>query len=95
MGVNLAVKYSSKLDQLFTAGSYMTAMSTKSTTFTGAKTVEVYTATTVDPTTTALLTGDRLPVATQNFRTLLPLIPSVTINPSRLLSTVVTTSRAH
>lgn len=50
MGVNLAVKYSGKLDQLFTAGSYTDRYVNKKYDFTGAKTVEVYTATTVDPT---------------------------------------------
>lgn len=50
MGANLAVKYSSKLDQLFTAGSYTDRYVNKKYDFTGAKTVEVYTATTVDPT---------------------------------------------
>lgn len=50
MGANLAVKYSGKLDQLFTAGSYTDRYVNKKYDFTGAKTVEVYTATTVDPT---------------------------------------------
>lgn len=60
MGVNLAVKYSSKLDQLFTAGSYTDRYVNKKYDFTGAKTVEVYTATTVDPTNyDRTSTGDR------------------------------------
>ena len=48
MGVNLATKYASKLDQLFTAGSYTDAYINKDYDFTGAKTVEVYTVSTVD-----------------------------------------------
>ena len=60
MGVNLAVKYSGKLDQLFTAGSYTDRYVNKKYDFTGAKTVEVYTATTVDPTNyDRTSTGDR------------------------------------
>lgn len=60
MGANLAVKYSSKLDQLFTAGSYTDRYVNKKYDFTGAKTVEVYTATTVDPTNyDRTSTGDR------------------------------------
>lgn len=47
--INLATKYSSKLDQLFTAGSYTDRYINKKYDFTGAKTVEVYTVTTVDP----------------------------------------------
>ena len=48
-GINLATKYSSKLDQLFTAGSYTDRYVNKKYDFTGAKTVEVYTVTTVAP----------------------------------------------
>ena len=60
MGVNLATKYASKLDQLFTAGSYTDRYVNKKYDFTGAKTVEVYTATTVDPTNyNRSSTGDR------------------------------------
>lgn len=60
MGANLAVKYSSKLDQLFTAGSYTDRYVNKKYDFTGAKTVEVYTATTVDPSNyDRTSTGDR------------------------------------
>lgn len=60
MGVNLAVKYSGKLDQLFTAGSYTDRYVNKKYDFTGAKTVEVYTATTVDPSNyDRTSTGDR------------------------------------
>ena len=47
--INLATKYSSKLDQLFTAGSYTDRYVNKKYDFTGAKTVEVYTVTTVTP----------------------------------------------
>lgn len=58
--VNLATKYSSKLDQLFTAGSYTDRYVNKDYDFTGAATVEVYTATTVDPTNySRTSTGDR------------------------------------
>lgn len=48
MAVNLATKYASKLDQLFTSGSYTDAYVNKDYDFTGAKTVEVYTVSTVD-----------------------------------------------
>lgn len=58
--VNLATKYSSKLDQLFTAGSYTDRYVNKKYDFTGAKTVEVYTVTTVAPTNyDRANTGDR------------------------------------
>lgn len=58
--INLATKYSSKLDQLFTAGSYTDRYINKKYDFTGAKTVEVYTVTTVDPTNyDRTSTGDR------------------------------------
>lgn len=58
--INLATKYSSKLDQLFTAGSYTDRYINKKYDFTGAKTVEVYTVTTVDPTNyDRTNTGDR------------------------------------
>ena len=60
MAVNLATKYASKLDQLFTAGSYTDRYINKKYDFTGAKTVEVYTATTVDPSNyDRTNTGDR------------------------------------
>ena len=60
MAVNLATKYSSKLDQLFTAGSYTDRYVNKKYDFTGAKTVEVYTVTTVAPTNyNRAGTGDR------------------------------------
>ena len=48
MAINLATKYASKLDQLFTAGSYTDAFINKDYDFTGAKTVEVYTVETVN-----------------------------------------------
>lgn len=58
--INLATKYSSKLDQLFTAGSYTDRYINKKYDFTGAKTVEIYTVTTVDPTNyDRTNTGDR------------------------------------
>lgn len=58
--INLATKYSSKLDQLFTAGSYTDRYINKKYDFSGAKTVEVYTVTTVDPTNyDRTNTGDR------------------------------------
>lgn len=58
--INLATKYSSKLDQLFTAGSYTDRYINKKYDFTGAKTVEVYTVTTVNPTNyDRTNTGDR------------------------------------
>ena len=60
MAVNLATKYASKLDQLFTAGSYTDRYVNKKYDFTGAKTVEVYTVTTVDPSNyDRTNTGDR------------------------------------
>ena len=60
MSVNLATKYASKLDQLFTAGSYTDRYINKKYDFTGAKTVEVYTVTTVDPSNyDRTNTGDR------------------------------------
>ena len=60
MAVNLATKYSSKLDQLFTAGSYTDRYVNKKYDFTGAKTVEVYTVTTVQPSNyDRTNTGDR------------------------------------
>lgn len=58
--INLATKYSSKLDQLFTAGSYTDRYINKKYDFTGAKTIEVYTVATVDPTNyDRTNTGDR------------------------------------
>lgn len=60
MAVNLATKYASKLDQLFTAGSYTDRFVNKKYDFTGAKTVEVYTVTTVAPSAyDRTNTGDR------------------------------------
>lgn len=60
MAVNLATKYASKLDQLFTHGSYTDAYVNKNYDFTGAKTVDVYTVTTVTPTNyDRTETGDR------------------------------------
>lgn len=49
MTVNLATKYSSVLDQVFTHGSYTEKFVNNKYDFTGAKTVEVYTVTTVAP----------------------------------------------
>ena len=58
--VNLATKYASKLDQLFTHGSYTDAYINKNYDFTGAKTVDVYTVTTVAPSNYSRTnTGDR------------------------------------
>lgn len=58
--VNLATKYSGKLDQLFTAGSYTDKYVNKKYDFTGAKTVNVYTVTTVTPSNyDRTNTGDR------------------------------------
>lgn len=60
MAVNLATKYASKLDQLFTAGSYTDRYVNKNYDFSGAKTVNVYTVTTVAPTDySRTSTGDR------------------------------------
>lgn len=49
MTVNLATKYSSVLDQVFNHGSYTEKFVNNKYDFTGAKTVEVYTVTTVAP----------------------------------------------
>ena len=49
MGVNLASKYSSQLDQVFTAGSYTDRYVNRKYNFDGVKTVNVYTVTTVAP----------------------------------------------
>ena len=49
MAVNLADKYASVLDQVFTAGSYTDAYVNKKYDFDGVKTVNVYTVTTVAP----------------------------------------------
>lgn len=49
MAVNLASKYSAKLDQVFTHGSYTDAFINKNYDFDGVKTVNVYTVTTVAP----------------------------------------------
>lgn len=58
--VNLATKYASRLDQIFTAGSYTDRYVNKKYDFTGAKTVEVYTVTTVQPSNyDRTNTGDR------------------------------------
>lgn len=58
--VNLAIKYSGKLDQLFAAGSYTDRAVNKNYDFDGVKTINVYTVTTV-PTTDydRTSTGDR------------------------------------
>lgn len=60
MAVNLATKYSGKLDQLFSAGSYTDRAVNKNYDFDGVKTINVYTVTTV-PTTNydRTSTGDR------------------------------------
>ena len=49
MAVNLAQKYSSVLDQVFTAGSYTDKYVNKKYDFDGVQTINVYTVTTVDP----------------------------------------------
>lgn len=49
MAVNLATKYASQLDQVWTHGSYTDAWVNKKYDFDGVKTVKVYTATTVAP----------------------------------------------
>ena len=60
MSVNLASKYSSQLDQVFTAGSYTDRWVNKKYNFDGVKTVNVYTVTTVQPTNYSRSnTGDR------------------------------------
>jgi len=60
MAVNLADKYSSQLDQVFTAGSYTDAYVNRKYNFDGVKTVNVYTVTTVAPTNYSRSeTGDR------------------------------------
>ena len=60
MAVNLATKYASQLDQVFAAGSYTDAYVNKKYNFTGAKTVNVYTVTTVAPSNYSRSnTGDR------------------------------------
>ena len=60
MAVNLATKYASQLDQVFAAGSYTDAYVNKKYNFTGAKTVNVYTVTTVAPSNYSRTeTGDR------------------------------------
>ena len=60
MAVNLADKYSSVLDQVFTAGSYTDAYVNKKYDFDGVKTVNVYTVTTVTPSNyDRTNTGDR------------------------------------
>ena len=60
MAVNLAVKYASQLDQLWTHASYTDNWINKKYDFDGAKTVNVYTATTVEPTDyNRASTGDR------------------------------------
>lgn len=58
--VNLASKYSSQLDQVFTAGSYTDRWVNRKYNFDGVKTVNVYTVTTVAPTNYSRTnTGDR------------------------------------
>lgn len=60
MTANLATKYASQLDQVFAAGSYTDAYVNKKYNFTGAKTVNVYTVTTVAPSDYSRTnTGDR------------------------------------
>jgi hypothetical protein len=60
MAVNLASKYSSQLDQVFTAGSYTDKYVNKKYDFDGVKTVNVYTVTTVQPSNYSREeTGDR------------------------------------
>lgn len=60
MTVNLATKYSSKLDQVFTHDSYTEAYINKKYDFDGVKTVNVYTVTTVAPSNYSRTdTGDR------------------------------------
>ena len=49
MAVNLAQKYSSVLDQVFTAGSYTDKYVNKKYDFDGVQTINVYTVTTVEP----------------------------------------------
>ena len=60
MAVNLAQKYSSVLDQVFTAGSYTDKYVNKKYDFDGVQTINVYTVTTVEPTNyNRAATGDR------------------------------------
>lgn len=60
MAVNLAEKYSSKLDQLWTHASYTDAWVNKKYDFDGVETVKVYTVTTVAPSNySRTSTGDR------------------------------------
>lgn len=60
MAVNLAVKYASQLDQLWTHASYTDSWINKKYDFDGAKTVNVYTVTTVAPSDyNRSSTGDR------------------------------------
>ena len=60
MAVNLAQKYSSVLDQVFTAGSYTDKYVNKKYDFDGVQTINVYTVTTVEPTNYKRAeTGDR------------------------------------
>lgn len=60
MAVNLALKYSSKLDQIWTHSSYTDNWINKKYDFDGVATVKVYTATSVDPTDySRTSTGDR------------------------------------
>lgn len=60
MAVNLAQKYSSVLDQVFTAGSYTDRYVNNEYKFDGVQTINVYTATTVAPTAyNRASTGDR------------------------------------
>lgn len=60
MAVNLAQKYSSVLDQVFTAGSYTDKYVNKKYDFDGVKTINVYTVTTVEPSDySRAQTGDR------------------------------------
>ena len=60
MAVNLAQKYSSVLDQVFTAGSYTDKYVNKKYDFDGVQTINVYTVTTVEPSDYSRTeTGDR------------------------------------
>ena len=60
MAVNLALKYSSKLDQIWTHASYTDPWINKKYDFDGVETVKVYTATSVDPIDySRTSTGDR------------------------------------
>ena len=60
MAVNLATKYASQLDQIWTHASYTDNWINKKYDFDGVKSVKVYTVTTVDPSDySRTSTGDR------------------------------------